>query len=147
MRPNAMKSCGSYAGLMGCAVRIAVQPRQTNEDMMSDQHTDSAMSAKTADGNSMSGLPPNVTAFVRTAKNRALCYLPAPYAGKGRRRVYGDKAPAPQDYNKLRTGWQMAQLTMRGMARRTVYRVDGPFLRGTMPTLPLFPSVVRGLPN
>ena len=90
------------------------------------------------------GLPRNVTALVRTAKNRALCYLPAPYAGKGRRRVYGDKAPAPQDYNKLRTGWQMAHLTVRGRSRRTVYRVEGPFLRRTMPTVPLFLIIVRG---
>lgn len=90
------------------------------------------------------GLPSNVTALVRTAKNRALCYLPAAYAGKGRRRVYGDKAPAPQEYNQLRTGWQTAQLTVRGRSRRTVYRVEGPFLRRTMPGVPLFLIVVRG---
>jgi hypothetical protein len=60
-------------------------------------------------------LPSNVTALVRTAKNRALCDLPAPYAGTGRRRVYGDKAPAPQDYNKLRTGWLTTHLTVRSL--------------------------------
>lgn len=88
-------------------------------------------------------LPTTVTALVRTAKNRALCYLPAPYAGKGRRRVYGDKAPAPQDYNKLRTGWQTAHLTVRGRSRRTVYRVEGPFLRRGMPAVPLFLIIAR----
>jgi hypothetical protein len=89
-------------------------------------------------------LPEQVTALVRTAKNRALCHLPAPYAGKGRRRVYGDKAPAPQAYNKLRTGWQTAHLTVRGRSRRTVYRVEGPFLRRGMSDVPLFLIVVRG---
>lgn len=89
-------------------------------------------------------LPTRVTTLVRTAKNRALCYLPAPYPGKGRRRVYGDKAPAPQAYNKLRTGWQTAHLTVRGRSRRTIYRVEGPFLRRGMPTVPLFLIVVRG---
>ena len=90
------------------------------------------------------GLPTTVTALVRTAKNRALCYLPAPYAGKGRRRLYGDKAPAPQDYNKRRTSWHTAHLTVRGHSRRTVYRVEGPFLRRGMPTVPLFLIIVRG---
>jgi hypothetical protein len=89
-------------------------------------------------------LPTTVTALVRTAKNRALCYFPAPYAGKGRRRTYGDKAPAPQDYNQLRTGWQTASLTVRGRSRRTVYRLEGPFLRRGMPTVPVFLIVVRG---
>jgi hypothetical protein len=90
------------------------------------------------------GLPPGVTALVRTAKNRALCYLPGPYPGKGRRRKYGDKAPAPQDYAKQRTGWQTAHLTVRGRSRRIVYRVEGPFLRRGMPTVPLFLIAVRG---
>jgi hypothetical protein len=90
------------------------------------------------------GLPQNVTALVRTAKNRALCYLPTAYAGKGRRRVYEDRAPAPQDYNTLRTGWLTTMLTIRGRVRRTVYRVEGPFLRRGMSDVPLFLIVVRG---
>src|SRR5207244_4049723 len=57
---------------------------------------------------------------------------------------YGDKAPAPQDYNPLRTGWQTAQLNVRGKSRRTVYRVAGPFLRRGMASVPLFLIVVRG---
>lgn len=90
------------------------------------------------------GLPGQVTALVRTAKNRALYALPAPYAGKGRRRLYGDKAPAPQDYNQQRAGWQTAHLTVRGRSRRTVYRVEGPFVRRGMADIPLFLLVVRG---
>jgi hypothetical protein len=89
-------------------------------------------------------LPEQVTALVRTAKNRALCYLPAPYAGKGRRRLYGDKAPAPQDYHTRRTGWQTAQVTVRGRSQPMVYRVEGPFVRRTLPSVPLFLIVVRG---
>jgi hypothetical protein len=89
-------------------------------------------------------LPTGVTALVRTAKNRALFCLPAPYAGSGRRRTYGDQAPAPQDYNKLRTGWRTDHLTVRGRSRRTVYRVEGPFLRRSMSGVPLFLIVVQG---
>lgn len=84
-----------------------------------------------------------MTALVRTAKNRALCFLPAPDAGK-RRRTYGEKAPAPQAYNQQRVGWQTAQLTVRGRSRRTVYRVEGPFLRRGMAGLPLLLLVGRG---
>ena len=90
------------------------------------------------------GLPLNVTVLVRTAKNRALCYFPAPYTGTGRRRTYGDKAPAPSAYTTLRTGWPTAHLTGRGRSPRTVYRVEGPFLRRGMPTVPLLLIVVRG---
>jgi hypothetical protein len=92
------------------------------------------------------GLPANVTALVRTAKNRALWSFPQPASQprRGAKRVYGERAPAPQDYNRLRTGWQTAQLTVRGHTRRTVYRVEGPFLRRGMSTVPLFLIVVRG---
>ncbi len=90
------------------------------------------------------GLPDQVTALVRTAKNRALLHRPGPYAGKGRRHTYGDQAPAPQDYAKQRTGWQTTALTVRGKTRRTVYRVEGPFLRKTMADVPLLLICVRG---
>ncbi len=43
------------------------------------------------------GLPNQVTALVRTTKNRALYRRPGPYAGQGKPRPYGNKAPAPQD--------------------------------------------------
>ena len=92
------------------------------------------------------GVPAGVTALVRTAKNRALWYRPDPNAPKkkGPKRVYGERAPAPQDYNRLRTGWQTAQLMVRGHTRRLVYRVEGPFLRRKMSGVPLFLIVVRG---
>src|SRR5258708_22521781 len=90
------------------------------------------------------GLPDQVTALVRTAKNRALYQRPGHYAGKGKPRTYGEKAPAPQDYAKRRTGWQTTSLTVRGKTRRTVYRVEGPFLRQTMAQVPLMLICVRG---
>jgi len=90
------------------------------------------------------GLPSGVTALVRTAKNRALCHLPGPYSGKGRHRLYGERVPAPQDYNSQRDGWKTTALTVRGHQRRTVYRVEGPFLRRPMSDIPLFLICVRG---
>jgi len=90
------------------------------------------------------GLPGEVVALVRTAKNRALCFFPTAYAGKGRRRVYGDPAPAPQDYLHHQVGWKSVRLTVRGHSRRMVYRVEGPFLRRTMAGVPLMLLCVRG---
>ena len=90
------------------------------------------------------GLPHDSVALVRTAKNRALTCLPGPYAGTGRRRIYGEPAPAPQTYLACRDGWQTADLTVRGRHRRVVYRVEGPFLRRGMAAVPLFLLVVRG---
>src|SRR5512133_256451 len=90
------------------------------------------------------GLPDHVTALVRTAKNRALYYRPGPYPGQGRRRTYGDQAPAPQDYLRQRAGWHTCTLTVRGKTRHTVYRVEGPFLRKTMAGVPLMLMCVRG---
>lgn len=90
------------------------------------------------------GLPLGVVALIRTAKNRALCYFPTAYAGKGRRRVYGDPAPAPQTYLQHKDGWKSAQVTVRGHKRRMVYRVEGPFLRRTMAVVPLMLICVRG---
>ena len=89
-------------------------------------------------------LPPHTAALVRTAKNRALTCLPGPYAGKGRRRTYGEPAPAPQAYLAQRAGWQTAGLTIRGHRRRLVYRLEGPFLRRGMAAVPLFLLCVRG---
>jgi len=90
------------------------------------------------------GLPLGVVALVRTAKNRALCYFPAAYAGKGRRRRYGDPAPAPQAYLQGKEGWKTVGVTVRGHQRRMVYRVEGPFLRRTMAAVPLMLLCVRG---
>lgn len=90
------------------------------------------------------GLPPNTTALVRTAKNRKLMYLPPLYSGRGRRRKYGERAPAPQDYLSRPDGWQTLTIAVRGQRRRMVARVEGPFLRQTMADTPLMLLCVRG---
>jgi hypothetical protein len=89
-------------------------------------------------------LPERVTALVRTAKNRCLHCLPPPQTGRGRRRKYGERAPAPQAWLSERRGWQTVTLTIRGVPRRLVYRLEGPFLRPGAPDRPLFLLVVRG---
>jgi hypothetical protein len=90
------------------------------------------------------GLPSGVTALVRTAKNRALWHLPPPYPGKGRHVIYGARALAPQDYLSQRQGWLTTTLTVRGRQRRTVYRVEGPFVRRTLTECPFFLICLRG---
>lgn len=88
------------------------------------------------------GLPPGVTALIRTAKNRALHYLP-PSPTHGNRK-YGDKAPTPQDVWRERRGWKFCTLTLRGRQRRLRYRIQGPCLRYGNPNTPLFLVVVGG---
>ena len=90
------------------------------------------------------GLPGKTTVLARTAKNRKLMSLPPPYAGRGRRRKYGARAPAPQDYLAQTDGWQSFSVLVRGQQRRMVARVEGPFLRATMPDTPLMLICVRG---
>jgi len=90
------------------------------------------------------GLPSNTTALVRTAKNRKLMHLPPPYSGRGRRRKYGERAPAPQDYLAQSNGWQSFSVPVRGHQRRMVARVEGPFVREKMPDTPLMLICVRG---
>lgn len=60
------------------------------------------------------GLPTGVIALVRTAKNWVLLHFPALYPGKGRRRTYGEQAPAPKDYLAKREGWQSARSSTTG---------------------------------
>lgn len=88
------------------------------------------------------GLPSGVNALVRSAKNRALFYLP-PTPKHGNRK-YGAKAPTPQDFWRQRSGWQFCQLTLRGHSRRLRYRIEGPFLRKGNPDVPLFLVIIGG---
>jgi hypothetical protein len=89
-------------------------------------------------------LPENVVLLARTAKNRCLYQLPPTYAGRGRRRKYGQRAPAPQAWLSVRQGWQSTVLTVRAHQRRMVYRLEGPFLRRDAPNHPVYLLVVRG---
>jgi hypothetical protein len=89
-------------------------------------------------------LPTKVVMLARTAKNRCLYELPGPYSGRGAHRKYGQRAPAPQDWLKVRQGWHTCTLVVRGRPRRMVFRVEGPFVRRGAPLQPLFLLVVRG---
>lgn len=89
-------------------------------------------------------LPPQTFALVRTAKNRVLKALPPPYNGRGRRRLYGERRPAPQAYLAQHAGWKTVHVPVRGHQRRMVVRVEGPCLREKMPAVPLMLIAVRG---
>lgn len=88
------------------------------------------------------GLPDGVVLMARSAKNRALHHL-VPAQAHGNRQ-YGGRAPTPQEYWSSRVGWQHIQLVIRGKPRDLQYRVEGPFLRKSVPDRPLFLIVVRG---
>lgn len=90
------------------------------------------------------GLPPRVIVAVRTARNRCLRHLPAPYAGRGRRRKYGERALRPADWLAEYDGWQTCKVDVRGRSLKATYRVEGPYLRERMPDQPVFLLVVRG---
>jgi hypothetical protein len=89
-------------------------------------------------------LPDGTTALVRTAKNRKLMHLPPPYAGRGRRRKYGQRAPAPHDYLAQTDGWHTFTVPVRRHERRMVAQIEGPFLREKMADTPLMLISVRG---
>jgi hypothetical protein len=94
------------------------------------------------------GLPAGVVLLARSAKNRVL-YHPAPpaQAGRGRKRVYGERAATPQAIWRERRGWQSLRLWVRGRERHLQVKVRGVFLRRGAPACPLFLIVVRGKDN
>jgi len=87
-------------------------------------------------------LPEGVLLLARSAKNRVLHHLPCAEAHGNRR--YGERAPRPQDFWRLRSGWRKIHLLIRGRMRDLQYRVEGPFLRKGAPDTPLFLLIVRG---
>lgn len=89
-----------------------------------------------------SGLPERTLAVVRTARNRCLYELP-PAGAHGNCR-YGPKAPAPQAWLKQRRGFTLQEVMVRGQLRRMRYRVEGPFVRDSLPNIPLFLIVIGG---
>jgi hypothetical protein len=87
-------------------------------------------------------LPTGVTALLRSAKNRALFYLP-PTVKHGNRK-YGVQAPSPQDFWQQRRGWQRQSLLIRGRQRQLRYRVEDAFLRKNAPNTPLMLLLIGG---
>jgi hypothetical protein len=72
------------------------------------------------------GLPVRTAAAIRTAKNRRLRELPAPYSGHGPHRKYGAAAPAPAAWLQQRKGFQKTTVAVRGRWLQMRYRVCGP---------------------
>lgn len=91
-----------------------------------------------------SGLPARTTLLARCPRNRALFRLPPPYAGHGRPRRYGARAPRPDAWLARRGAWQRTELTVRGRTIPVTFRVAGPYLVKGAPERPLFLLVVRG---
>lgn len=87
-------------------------------------------------------LPEPVVMLARSAKNRALFYLPTP--DMHRNRKYGERANTPQEFWQQTTGWQEVTLTLRGRQRDLQYRVEGPVLRRGAADRPLFLLIIRG---
>lgn len=90
------------------------------------------------------GLPDRVIALVRSAKNRCLFYPLDAEGKRDKRRKYGPRASAPQDWLKKRKGWRGCTIPVRGKPRSRRYRVEGPFVRRGLPEIPLFLIVVCG---
>jgi hypothetical protein len=91
-------------------------------------------------------LPERVSLITRTARNRALYWLPQPQSGPGRPASYGDKAPHPADW--LHAGlrnWPKPQVLVRGKSIQMRYQLLGPFIRDGLPERPLFLLVVKGM--
>jgi hypothetical protein len=90
------------------------------------------------------GLPQRTVAAVRSARNRVLYELPHAPNGRGRPPSYGERAPTPGDWLRLRQGWSKLTLRVRQRERQMRYRVLGPYLREGNPDQPLFLLVVGG---
>lgn len=88
------------------------------------------------------GLPARTVAMTRTARNRCLYALPAADAHGNCK--YGEKAPAPHEWLKQRKGFQTQAVLVRGCERPMRYRVEGPYVRDSLPDVPLFLLVIGG---
>lgn len=88
------------------------------------------------------GLPKNTIGVVRTARNRCLYNLP-PTTAHGNRK-YGDKAPAPHQFLRKRTKFSYQNIMIRGRERPMRYRVEGAFIRDSLPDIPLMLIVIGG---
>ncbi len=94
------------------------------------------------------GLPAHVILITRTARNRALYYLPTPEPNPkpGRPPSYGE--PAKKPWQWLHAGlrqWPKQTIEVRGKSIQMIYQVLGPFVREGCPEKPLFLIVVKGM--
>jgi hypothetical protein len=92
-------------------------------------------------------LPEGIILLARSAKNRVLFHLPTGQAGRGRKRVYGERALSPQQVWQGRKGWHKLEFMVRGRMRHLQYKVSQPLLRRGAPKRTLLLIVVRGKKN
>jgi len=91
-------------------------------------------------------LPERVWLMVRTARNRALYWLPEPSRGPGRPASYGHQAPHPAEWLHIKgRSWLSHMVVVRGKQIEMRYQLLGPFVRDGLPERPLFLLVVRGI--
>jgi hypothetical protein len=92
-----------------------------------------------------SGLPKRVILAVRTARNRALYWLPEQHSGPGRPASYGEKTPHPAEWLHKGPSWLKRDIPVRGKLILMKFQVLGPFVRAGLPEIPLFLIVVKGM--
>ncbi len=87
-------------------------------------------------------LPDRVLLLARSAKNRALYYLPDRTCHGNRK--YGHRAPTPQAIWQGRKGWKKLNIEVRGKLRHLQYKRSQPVVRKGAAHRPLILIVVRG---
>lgn len=87
-------------------------------------------------------LPDGVLLLARSAKNRALYYLPDKASHANRK--YGERAPTPQAIWQVRTGWKQCKFAVRGKMRHLKYKLSQPVLRKGAAHRPLILIVLQG---
>jgi len=90
------------------------------------------------------GLPAHTTLLARCPKNRALFALPSVYRGRGRRRLYGEQGPAPQDQRADPEEWQQLRCQVRGTTHHLTVKVTGPWVVKKASAHPLMLIIVKG---
>lgn len=94
----------------------------------------------------LSRLPRACWLLARCACNRALFALPVhdPHR-RGRRRIYGERGPTPQETLHQRSGWQSVFVQVRGRTIPLIATVTGPWLVRGAGGHPLMLLVVKGI--
>jgi hypothetical protein len=86
-----------------------------------------ACDGRFANGTVLRGLPERTTLIGRVRADTALCYLPRPADGPGRPRVYGERAPTPEELlADERVPWQVARVHAAGRSHKMRVKTLGP---------------------